>query len=350
MFSQLTISAIALSLLALSSCTNAGVIDKRQIAQPIMNGINFPDPSVIRVTSGWHLFSTNAWSTPSNGSVPAPQVQPAGSKLIHVQRAFTSDWKTFTYLPGVDALPSLPSWAIAVNPRVWAPDVVRLDDGTFVMYYSVAMKNFPRKHCLSYATAKTITEPFVDNSTAPFICPDPMTQGGAIDVAGYTDETRTGSRYIVYKVDGNAIGHGGNCGNTVAPIVPTPIMLQQVGPDGVTLIGSPVQILTNIPSDGPYVEAPALTYMNGRYVLFFSSKCYTTPGYDVQYAIADRITGPYVRSGTLFATGVQGMVAPGSMDVAINGERAIWHGNFGGGRAAYVASLKLENGVVTATF
>ena len=325
MFGSLTSSALTLGLLALSSYTNALALTKNnQDAIPIMGGLNFPDPSVIRVPTGWHIFATNAWSTPSGESVPAPRAKPPGAKIIHVQRAFTSDWKTFKFSPGVDALPILPSWAVQVNPRVWAPDVTRLDDGTFVMYYSVAVKSHPNLHCLSYATAKTITDPFIDNSSAPFICP--LAHGGAIDIAGYTDEGRTVNRYIVYKIDGNAIGHGGACGNTVAPIVPTPIMLQRVGADGVTLLGNPIEILTNTPFDGPYVEAPTLTDMDGKYVLFFSSKCYTSVGYDVQYAIADKITGPYRRSGTLFKTGVNGMTAPGSMDIAINGERAIWHG------------------------
>lgn len=40
------------------------------------------------------------------------------------------------------------------------------------------------------------------------ICP--LSQGGAIDASGYDDN---GQRYVVYKVDGNSIGHGGACGN-----------------------------------------------------------------------------------------------------------------------------------------
>ncbi|CAK3932101.1 glycoside hydrolase family 43 [Lecanosticta acicola] len=274
-----------------------------------MGGANFPDPAIIRTTDGWHLFSTNA---------------NVGGKLVHVQRGFTADWKSFTLRKGVDALPNLPSWVDPKNPRVWAPDVVRISDGTFVMYYTAAYKAKTNLHCLGFATANKITDPFVDSSTTPWICP--TARGGAIDVAGFTDETNGNARYVVYKIDGNAIGHGGSCGNTVAPIVPTPIMLQRVAANGHTLIGGPTQILTNIASDGPYVEAPSLTYMNGKYVLFFSSQCYMTTGYDVEYAIADKITGPYKRSGTVFKTGTLGLSAPGGLDVAINGDHAIFHG------------------------
>lgn len=59
-------------------------------------------------------------------------------------------------------------------------------------------------------------------------------------------------------------------------------MLQQVSSDGHTLVGPPVQILTNGAQDGPYIEAPALDYLNGKYVLFFSSNCYQTTLYDVE--------------------------------------------------------------------
>lgn len=282
---------------------------KRAATSPIMGGKNFPDPAIIRVhNDGWHLFSTNA---------------KVDGKQIHIQRAFTKDFKTFQLRNSVDALPRLPAW-VDGNPRVWAPDVVQRADGSFVMYYTAALKSNPRLHCLSYATAKKITGPFVDNSKQPWICP--LKQGGAIDIAGFTDERNGGKRYVVYKIDGNAIGHGGSCGNTVKPIVRTPILLQEVGKDGVTLIGSPKQILTNIASDGPYVEAPALTFMNGRYVLFFSSQCYTTDGYDVQYAVSDKIAGPYKRMGRVLGTGDFGMKGPGGLDVAINGEKAVWHG------------------------
>jgi hypothetical protein len=328
---------------------------RRSTISPILSGSKFPDPAVIKGATGWHLFSTNA---KING------------KWIHVQRAFTPDFKTFTLRTGVDALPTLPAWVDSL-PRVWAPDVVKAADGTFVMYYTAALKSRPNLHCLSFATAKTLNDVFVDRSTEPWICP--TGQGGAIDIAGFTDENNGGKRWVVYKIDGNAIGHGGSCGNTVAPIVPTPILLQQVSGDGHTKIGSPVQILTNIAVDGPYVEAPALTRMGGKYVLFFSSQCYQTSGYDVKYATADVITGPYTRQGKLLKTGDFGLVAPGGLDININGDKAVWHGyvyrngekekekvrcrnfekradclrrNHGSGRAAYVGKLTINNGVV----
>jgi beta-xylosidase len=353
MYTALTAILSLVVLLIAPTQTHAGPFSKRATVSPILGGANFPDPAIIKGATGWHLFSTDA---KING------------KWIHVQRAFTSDFKSFSLRTGVDALPSLPAWVDSL-PRVWAPDVVKAADGTFVMYYTAALKSHPNLHCLSFATANTLADVFVDRSSAPWICP--TAQGGAIDIAGFTDENNGGKRWVVYKVDGNAIGHGGSCGNTVAPIVPTPILLQQVSGDGHTKIGSPIQILTNIAVDGPYVEAPSLTRMGGKYVLFFSSQCYQTSGYDVKYAVADAITGPYTRMGKLLQTGDFGLVAPGGLDISINGDKAVWHAyvhmkgeakrkcrnfeskadcarrNHGSGRAAYVGSLTIKGNVVS---
>jgi len=146
----------------------------------------------------------------------------------------------------------------------------------------------------------------------PWICP--LSFGGAIDPSGYYDP-RSNSRWVVYKVDGNSIGHGGVCGNTMPPIVSTPIMLQQVSlTDGRTLVGKSYQLITNGLLDGPVVEAPSLTNLDGKYILFFSSNCFATILYDVSYATADALTGPWKKYGPFFVTGTDGLVAPGGVD------------------------------------
>ncbi|KAK5107596.1 hypothetical protein LTR62_000990 [Meristemomyces frigidus] len=322
-----------------------------------MNGINFPDPAVIRVADGWHAFATNARY---NGN------------LMHVQMAHSPDFNTWAYRAGVDGMPQLASWIDPDSPRVWAPDVVQLADGTFMMYYTAAWKRKPNIHCVSYATSRNVDGPYTDpNRDSPWICPD--AQGGAIDPAGYLNSD--GTRWVVYKIRGNSLGHGGACGNTVGPIMSTPLMLQQVSSaDGHIKIGSPVELVTNGVGDGPVVEAPSLTYLNGKYVLFFSSNCFASLFYDVSYAIASDIRGPYRKAGPLFVTGDMGMAAPGGLDIAVNGNHALWHGyvtheapeeciakhrrfgknstdecvrNFNTGRAAFTGILSLDGNVVS---
>ncbi|KAK3716212.1 hypothetical protein LTR37_006657 [Vermiconidia calcicola] len=279
-----------------------------------MSGQDFPDPSIIRTLDGWHIFATNT-RTPG--------------KRINVQVGFSSDFKTWTYRNGYDALPRLPAWVNMDSPRVWAPDVNRRPDGTFIFW----------------ATSRNVEGPYVDTQKDPWICH--ASQGGAIDPSGYVDTD--GKRYVVYKVDGNSIGHGGECGNTIPPIVPTPIMLQQVSSDGHTKIGGAIRILDRSEQDGPYVEAPSLSKLNGKYVLFYSSNCFVTPKYDVSYALASNIRGPYRKSGQLFVSGSKGMTAPGGGDIAINGDHFVWHAKYGQGRASFTTTVSLNGDRIRAS-
>lgn len=269
-----------------------------------MNGLNFPDPSFIKTVDGWHAFCTQST---------------VDGKYLHVPQASSKDFKNWTSAGAVDAMPELASWINGANANVWAPDVVALPDGTFILYYTAVSRAY-NTHCLGFATSKNVGGPYVDSASEPWICP--ASQGGAIDPAGYTN--KDGTHWVVYKVDGNSIGHGGSCGNTVAPIVPTPIMLQQVAEDGHTLLGQPTEILTNNADDGPYVEAPSLAKWDGDYVLFFSSHCYTSSEYDTKYAFATDIRGPYTRKGELLKTGAA-LQAPGGLDVSPHGRKALFH-------------------------
>lgn len=125
-------------------------------------------------------------------------------------------------------------------------------------------------------------------------------------------------------------------------------MLQQVGDDGVSLIGEAVQILTNDPADGPDVEAPSLILKDGTYYLFFSSNCYSTDAYDVSYATAASVGGPYTKQDPLLVTGMDGLSGPGGADVSSDGERMLFHGLIGGGkRGLFAADVGVGGGRVS---
>jgi hypothetical protein len=229
--------------------------------------MDFPDPSIIQAEDGlWYSFATNNYG-----------------KNVQVARALDplGEWEVLDH----DAMPEK-SWTSGHN--FWAPDVRRVGDGSYVLYYS---GHRPQgKHCVGVARSRTIMGPYKPDSK-PWECP--LTIGGAIDPSGFEDPV-TGRRYVVYKVDGNTLGHGGECNNMVQPQVPTPIMLQEVSAmDGTTKIGQPTVILDRTMHDGPLVEAPNLvrSVRDGRYLLFFSSHCFTNPAYDVKFAWADNIEG-----------------------------------------------------------
>ncbi|EXJ80384.1 hypothetical protein A1O1_08528 [Capronia coronata CBS 617.96] len=272
---------------------------------------NFPDPAIIHVDGVSYAFATN------NRGV--------GGEMIHIQVATSSDNQTWTLSDHHDALPQVAAWE--TGTRVWAPDVIQLDDGSFVLYYTDALASTPRFHCVGAATSRNVMGPYAPLDH-PIACPDILTKGGAIDPDGFQDPA-TGKRYVVYKTDGNSIGHGGSCNNGIAPIVPTPIMLQEVGSDGISLVGDAIQILDRDDFDGPLIEAPSLHRSEeGIYFLFFSSNCYTTPKYDVSYATATSIYGPYTKSGRpLLVTSDADLVGPGGLDIIKDGDLVVFHGH-----------------------
>jgi beta-xylosidase len=179
------------------------------------------------------------------------------------------------------------------------------------------------------ARSKVVEGPYVATDQ-PLACHAEL--GGAIDPSGYRDPS-TGLRYVLYKIDGNHNGHGGDCGNSVEPIVPTPLILQQVGSDGVSPIGKAVTILDRDYSDGPLVEAPSLYRSpEGIYFLFYSSHCFASPDYDVRYATATNIAGPYTKAPKpVIVSGVSAdgpnLMGPGGADISVDGKLLVFHSN-----------------------
>jgi beta-xylosidase len=198
------------------------------------------------------------------------------------------------------------------------------------MYYSSRHLNATDHHCIGAATSNNVMGPY-SPLPEPLVCP--LEQGGAIDPDGFEDID--GSRYMVYKIDGNSL----NNKTTTPNYHPTPLMLQKVDPqDGITLLGDPVQLLDRGPQDGPLIEAPSLMRaadISGKhptYVLFYSSNVFTTPYYDVGYATSTNgINGPYTKSHTpLLQTGddMGRLWGPGGLDVGVGGEKVVFHSGY----------------------
>lgn len=217
-------------------------------------------------------------------------------------------------------------------------------DGTFVMYYSASTSEDDSKHCVGAATSDSIKGPYKPEDS-PLACP--LDNGGAIDADGYDDD---GTLYVSYKIDGNSLNSDGN-------LHPTPIMLQKLNDDGVTRNGDPVQILKRSEADGPVIEAPSIVKSDGTYYLSFSSNMYNTLQYDVSYATASSITGPYTKSSEpLLVSGdpsnVGDLAAPGGSDFSKDGTKIVFHAFENGqdmsdGRAMFTAGIKLSNGTIT---
>jgi hypothetical protein len=89
---------------------------------------------------------------------------------------------------------------------------------------------------------------------------------------------------------------------------------------------------------------------DGSFVLFFSSNCYSTTLYDVSYATASSLTGPYTKSSVpLLVTGNYGLTAPGGATSIVGGGQLVFHANCDAGRCMYETSFSVANNIVTIT-
>lgn len=304
MYGKLLTTAVLASLAA------ATPLAKRGFTGPVFPD-NFPDPSIIQVGDTWYAFST-----PSLG-VNNPVAKSAPGNF--------NSWSLVKNADGSqkDALPKVGKWSNGQD--TWAPNVIQVGN-KFVMYHTGKSAD-GSTHCIGAASSSNVEGPYTDQDEA-IACPASV--GGAIDPSGFVDTD--GSIYVVYKIDGNSIGHGGSCNNGVAPIVPTPIMLQKMDSTGLRTDGSkPIIILDRSDADGPYVEAPSLGKVDNTYFLFFSSGCYTESTYDVSYAYShtgitangQNYTKQQAPNAPLLVTGTtQGkyLYAPGGLAFAADGK------------------------------
>ncbi|KAL9049329.1 MAG: hypothetical protein Q9162_007279 [Coniocarpon cinnabarinum] len=305
---------------------------------------NFPDPSLYYDTSSrtWYAFATNQAAGILN-------LDRASTDLSHlsignIQIANSTDFVTWNLANNdSDPLPSSGNWTKqgstdlsslpyhdgegdeeTLTPQVhldvpranvWAPELLhRPSDGKWVLFYAASI-NVGLTHCIGAAVASTPMGPFVPVHQ-PLVCP--REAGGAIDPAVFVDEADNNAIYLAYKVDGDIRGHGGECNNMVEPVVPTPIMLQRLKNDGITLDKTfePIQLLDRIAEDGPLIEAPSLVKAGDFYFLFYSSGCTRYPDYTLRYAFATNIAGPYTRAEpALLKTGDFSLTAPGSASI-----------------------------------
>ncbi|KAK2754414.1 hypothetical protein FQN54_007058 [Arachnomyces sp. PD_36] len=324
----LVIAAGLFAFLFLITALPAIIHRDREVSTPLAGlaiDKNFPDPGIAYLNKTWYAFATNSIV---NGL----------ADVFHVPVATSPDFQHWN-VTSTDALPTLAEWETPEDH--WAPDVIQRDDGKFVLHYSGEARVYRRHHCIGVAVSVS------DDPLGPYVPePEPLAchleEGGAIDSAGFADSD--GTAYVLYKVDGNSVGNGGDCNNGVEPILSTPIMLQKLKSDHVTKDGDPVQIFDRDDSDGPLVEAPYLIKSKEDiYFLFFSSHCFTSVHYNVNYATAKSIEGPYERSEyPLLQTGNFGLLSPGGAVLSRDGTKIAFHGDCSPGRCMYAGNITLS--------
>ncbi|ANN19504.1 glycoside hydrolase [Amycolatopsis orientalis] len=259
---------------------------------------DFPDPDIVKTDSGYAAFST------STGPVKVPYASAPAPE---------GPWRV-----AGDALAAVPKWA-KPDGGFWAPDVTRLADGTFLLYFSAAVAP-GGEMCIGVAAAAKVEGPYTPTGEAPLICVPG--DGGDIDPQSFVDTD--GTRFLLYKSDGATVGP------------PAAIWSQKLLADGRTPAGPRTELLrADLTSEKGVVEAPSVVKAPSRYLLFYSADTFQSSGYHTGYASAPTLSGPFVKADAQFlSTDLLGgkVDAPGGADV-VDGH-IYFHGWLGGGRTA----------------
>lgn len=181
-----------------------------------------------------------------------------------------------------------PTWATG---DFWAPEIHKV--GTQYIAYFTA-RHSDGKLSIGAATAASPTGPFTDLGR-PLVHDTAM---GMIDATLMTDTA--GGRYLVWKADGNAVGQK------------TPIYGQALSADGLSLVGTRQQLITNDKTwEGGVVEAPWVVARDGYYYLFYSGNAYYNATYAIGVARATSPLGPYTKASAPILKSVTGWEGPG---------------------------------------
>lgn len=201
---------------------------------------------------------------------------------------------------------SKPTWA---KGDFWAPELHRVG-ARYVAYYTARQKN--DELAIGAATADSALGPFVDIG-APIVADPAM---GLIDATQFAD-AGSGTRYLVWKVDGNAVGK------------PTPIYAQPLDATGTQLTGAKTQLITNdLPWEGGVVEGPFVLRHGTYYYLFYSGNSYANETYALGVARSKNALGPYEKLGTPLIASNATWIGPGHgtvLDLANGTTYVVYH-------------------------
>ncbi len=159
---------------------------------------DFPDPSILMWSGAYYGFATQSYS-------------PNGSP-VNVQVATSPDGVHWT-ASGQDALPTLPSWAVAGD--TWAPSVAFDASGERVRHVLHRHRGLDRLpvHRGGDRTGERPDRPLPRPSAAPVVCQNGLDTsptldngdfGGSIDPDVFTDGS--GNSWLLWKSDGNHVG------------------------------------------------------------------------------------------------------------------------------------------------
>ena len=202
------------------------------------------------------------------------------------------DLTSWTLATHIFSSASKPAWATG---DFWAPEIHHVGQH-WVAYFSA--RNTDGKLSIGAAWADAPLGPYTALAQ-PLVHDATM---GLIDASEFTDTD--GTPYLLWKEDGNAVGQH------------TPIHIQPLAPDGLSLTGTRATLITNDQSwEGAVTEGPFMIEHAGSYYLFYSGNSYANATYAVGVARASSPTGPFTKAPAPIVTSSSAWVGPGHNSV-----------------------------------
>lgn len=165
-----------------------------------------------------------------------------------------------------------PQWA---DSEFWSPELRHIGD-KYMVYFNA--RHVDGDRAIGVATSSSLLGPYTDTGQALV-----REATGAIDPHPF--EAMDGARYLVWMRESSASGS------------PTSIRIQQLAPDGLSLVGAPSTLLENTEVwEGTYVRAPTLSYVDGSYYLFYDADDTNNERSAIAVARAATLMGPYMKA------------------------------------------------------
>lgn len=232
------------------------IAQKKESGNPVIKGW-YADPEAA-------IFNKTFWIYPTYSAPYSQQVF-----LDAFSSTDLAHWKKHEHITDT----SLVKWA---KKAMWAPAIVK-KDSLYYLFFSANDVHPGEVGGIGVAVSKYPEGPFKDLLGKPLVNEN---HNGAQPIDQFVFQNKDGEYYMIY-------GGWGHCNMIHLKKDFTGLLpfenneyYKEITPKG-------------------YVEGPLLFLRNNKYYLMWSEGGWTGPDYRVAYAIADSITGPFIRIGTV---------------------------------------------------